>query len=122
MELNSVEIQLIEIIRHFSFLTQYGYREDEFFFFGRSYPTLWFKNDTIQQRIGVVGNDFGCEKDYSVIFIRKGNLFNREKNFSVDKYIDYSSVNLLNKSTIETFANYINHNMIPIVKGELWID
>lgn len=123
MELSEQEKSLLEILRNFGFLTQYGYVECEFSFFIRAFPTVRFKNHQLNQVVSVIGADCGCGgSNYSVVIERR-RLFSY-KLFDISDYYGKFGVAMIKGKnySLNTMAEFMKNNFIPVLKGERWIN
>ncbi len=123
MKCNDKEKEMIEILRSFAFLINYGYKENTFKFFMRSNPSVFFVNRKLHQTVKIIGSDYGSlTPDYSIIIERK-KLFSY-KVFSIDNYFEYFNCSLIKERnySLQAYAQFIKEWLMPVIKGEMWID
>ena len=68
MVLSEQERQLLEILRRFEFVKEYGYKEHSFLYYVKAFPSVHFKNNQLSQTLRVIGSDYGSTgNEYSII-------------------------------------------------------
>jgi len=122
-ELDYKERALIEILRSFSFLTNISYYGKEFSVSGRSNPSVVFYNTQINRIVKVLGDE---SQSFSVVIQRK-KLFDFKKSDSFFDISDYykafgGSMVKGKNYTLKSQADFIQQHLLPVIKGELWID
>lgn len=121
-ELNDDERNLIEIIRSFSFLRQYGYRENELSIGHREYPTVIFVNAISKRKVRILGS----ECSWSIIIERARPFSLITESYAIDisnYYSTFGSSMIKGKNyTLKSQAEFIQQYLIPVIKGEMWID
>src|SRR5574344_911502 len=107
-ELNNQEKRLIEILRSFEFLKEYGYKEHSFSFYIKAFPSVYFKNNQFNQTIEIIGSDFGStENNYSII-IEKRSLFSYKVIDISDYYNTFGSSMLKGRNyTLKSQVDFI---------------
>lgn len=117
------EKSLIEILRYFEYLKEYGYKEHGFLYFINAYPSVFFKNHHLNQTVRIIGSDFGStEKKYSIIIERRRIFSFKVINVS-DYYAHFGDAMIQGKDySLKTEAEFMKRNFIPVLQGERWID
>ncbi|MDD2192472.1 MAG: hypothetical protein PHO12_08025 [Bacteroidales bacterium] len=118
-----IERELISIIRNFDFLRiHYGYSLNEISYGSRENPSLVYMNYVNKMRVHIIGRESG----YSVqIQRRKIIAFKREDwVFDISDYYKYFDCGLIKgrNYTLKTQADFIQKHLMPVIKGEMWID
>jgi len=125
-EINSGEIGFIQIIRAFGFLLENGYSGKEFSIGGRE-PYVCFKSWVAKREIIVCWSEGG----YLDVCIRRKKIFGTLKStiFSIRDYYKYFNCeNLKTHPPVGAFnilkanADIVQQYLMPIIKGEMWID
>ena len=123
MEFNEREKSLIEILRYFGFVTEYGYKEYGFSFFINAYPSVHFKNNQLNQVLSIIGSDFGStENDYSIIIEKRKVLSYKVIDIS-DYYRTFGGTMIKGMNySLKSQAEFLQKNLVPVLKGEIWVD
>jgi len=121
-ELNDDERSVIEIIRSFNFLRKYGYREKELSIDHREYPTIIYVNAILKRKVIILGR----ESSWSIIIERNRPFALKTKSYAIDisdYYNTFGSSMLKGKNyTLKSQAEFIQQHLMPLIKGEIWID
>jgi hypothetical protein len=123
MDLNEREKALIEILRNFEFVKDYGYREYNFLYFARVHPSMSFKNNKLNQILHIIGSDYGSTgNDYSII-IEKRSVFSYKSIDPSDYYKNFKCSLIKGKKySLKSQVDFIKQHLMPVIKGEMWID
>lgn len=123
MELNEQEKSLIEILRYFGFITQYGYVENEFSYFIRAFPSVRFKNKKSNQVLNIIGSDFGCSGSNYSIVIESRRLFSY-KAFDISDYYGIFGSSMIKgrNYTLKSQSEFVQKHLIPVLEGKMWVD
>ena len=125
-DLNNAEIGFIEIIRVFGFLFKEGYHGKRFSIGGRE-PGVCFENWVANREVIV----FWSEDGYLDVWIKRKKMFANPKlvEFSIRDYFKhYNCESIMTSHSFGTFnilkqyAGFIQQNIMPVIKGEMWID
>jgi len=134
-QLNYWEEALIRMIRNLSFLKDINYHEKEMSLGGRDCPTITFHNKEANRIVYVIGNEIineirdeigKQEPSWEIVIQRKRKLYIRRESivFNISNY--YSTFESTMKSKryypLETQVEFIKNHLIPVLKGEKWID
>lgn len=123
-ELTETEIQFLSLLRNFDFLRSNGYSIKEFVLYGRE-TYLFYENNNIKQSIYI---EWAPINDLKIKFVKKS-LFGGE--FNLKDILNYFDEGISIKDppiyidmleVIELNAKFIQKHLMPIIKGELWID
>ena len=122
-ELNYQERGLIEIIRAFKFLRQESYHEKEISIGGRSNPSIIYYSSKANRAIKILGS----ESQSWVIVIQRRKFFDFKKTDSFfdisDYYSTFGSSMMKGKNyTLKSQVDFIQQHLMPVIKGECWID
>ena len=122
-ELNGDERALIEIIRAFKFLRLENYDEKELSIGRRSNPSIIYCNLRANRIVKVLGD----ESQSWVIVIQRKKLIDLKKDDSFfdisDYYKTFGGSMLKGKNyTLKSQAEFIQKYLMPVIKGEMWID
>lgn len=117
MELTAVEEFFIEVYRNFSFLRQCNYEGIEFSSEGRE---MWVSFFNPQNRIKIT---IVMEEPFVLnVYFERKKIFNFSR-FELRNYYDQLGAKYLEKNNIvKTVALFIRQNLMPIIRGEKWID
>ena len=122
-ELNSNEKALIEIVRTFSFLKTLGFHEKELLMGSRENPSVVYHNWIANRLVRLIGNE---SSTWSIIIQRKKAIsFNNESIlFEISDYYSFFNCSLIKgrNYTLKTQAEFIKQYLMPVLKGEIWID
>jgi len=121
-ELNWTESALIEIIRNFSFLCNENYYESEISIRNRDYMVLIYTNHIINQKI-IIRN---VETLWDISIKRK-KLFALKSGssiFNISDYYQHFDIGMMKgyNYSLNSHVKYLKENLMPVVKGEMWID
>jgi hypothetical protein len=120
-ELYDDERNLIEIIRSFNFLREYGYCEKELSIGHREYPTIIYVNPRSKMKVSILGT----ENSWSIIVERWRPVSLRRGSFAFDVSdffnVFNSSMIKGRKYSLKAQAEFIQHHLMPVIKGEMWI-
>jgi len=130
-ELNRNEFVLIEIIRSFDFLIEEYYNINEISMHTIEYPSLIFEAKKRYNRIVYIRG--GIDNKYSVSIQRirwyDTFVFNLKKNkvswiFDISDYYHFFDNDLIQGKAypLNVQANFIQKHLMPVIKGEMWID
>lgn len=122
-ELTGDETALIEIIRAFKFLRKEHYSEKEIRIGRRSNPSILYYNLRANRIVKVLGD----ESESWTIVIQKRRFFDFKKADSFFDISDYYNVfgrgMVKGRSyTLKSQVDFIQQHLMPIIKGEIWID
>ncbi len=122
-ELDYQEFGLIEIIRNFKFLRQENYNEREITIGGRSNPSIIYSNLRANRIVKVLGD----ESQSWTIVIQRRKLFDFKKDDSFfdisDYYKTFGGSMVKGKNyTLKSQVDFIQQYLMPVIKGEMWID
>lgn len=121
--LNFQERGLIEILRAFNFLFDNYYHGKEFFLGGRGNPSIVFYNWHIKQTISVVGDE---SQSWSIIIQRRSFFTFKKKSvvFDISDYYNTFDGSMIKGKnyTLKSQAEFIQKNLMPVIKGEMWVD
>lgn len=122
LELSYSEELLIDILRNFEFLRNYGYHPVEIAYWTRAYPSVYFENYSLKQRLSVIGSDLDTNSKYTIC-IEKRRVFSY-KVLTVNKiYSLFENERIKDENyTLKLQAEFIQQHLIPIIKGDMWID
>lgn len=122
-ELNGDERALIEIIRAFKFLRQENYDEKELCIGRRSNPSIIYYNYKVNRIVKVLGDE---TQSWAIVIQRK-KLFDLNKDdsfFDISDYYNTFGTSMMKgrNYTLKTQADFIQKYLMPVIKGEIWID
>lgn len=122
-ELNGDEIALIEIIRAFNFLCKEHYSEKEISIGRRSNPSIIYNNLRANRIVKVLGD----ESESWTIVIQRRRFFDFKKAdsfFDISDYYDIFGSGMVKgrNYTLKSQVDFIQQHLMPIIKGEIWID
>ncbi|MBR5603590.1 MAG: hypothetical protein IKW51_05205 [Bacteroidales bacterium] len=107
------------ILNHFYFLIYEHYSVKDITIGLRSYPSVVFKNHQFGIDVNICGSDLGCEcNDYEVYIIKK-RLFSTHI-ISVSKLMDKNEQWMEKEKNISSYSNFIQQNLMPVIRGEKW--
>lgn len=122
-ELNNKEKAIIEIVRAFNFLDMLDYHVKELIMGGRENPSIVYHNRMANRLIRIIGNE--CFM-WSIIVQRTKIVSFKKESFVFDISDYYSSFNCAmikgRNYTLKTQAEFIQQYLMPVIKGEIWID
>ncbi len=122
-ELNDKESSLIEIIRTFHFLHSVSYHEKEITIEGRGNPSMVYHNWIANRTIYIIGDE---SSSWSIVVQRKKLFCFRKSSiiFDISDYFDYFDLpkNKQLNCSLKTQAEFIQKNLMPVIRGEMWID
>lgn len=122
-ELNYQERSLIEILRSFEFVKEYGYKAHYFSYYIKAFPSVHFKNNQLNQTIRIVGSDYGSTENNYIIIIEKRSIFSYKVFDISDYYNTFGSSMLKSKNySLKSQVAFIQQYLMPVIKGEMWID
>jgi len=122
-DLDYQEAGLIEILRAFKFLRQKRYQEKGLSMGGRSNPSVVYYNLAANRIVKIIGD----ESQSWTILIHRKKLFDFKRDDSFFDISDYynilGSTMLKGKNyTLKSQADFIQQHLMPVIKGEKWID
>lgn len=119
--MKEIQIENISsILNHFYFLIYEHYPVKDMTIGLRAYPSIVFKNHQLGLTVNICGSDLGCGgNDYEVYIIKK-RLFST-KIISVSKLMDASEILWSKKErNISNYSDFIQQNLMPVIRGEKW--
>jgi hypothetical protein len=123
MEFNEREKSLIEILRNFGFIKEYGYKEYKFLYYVNAYPSVYFKNYQLNQILSIIGSDFGSNGNEYSIIIERRSIFSYKVIDVSDYYGTFGTTMIKGKNySLKSQAEFVQMNLIPILKGKIWVD
>ncbi|MGG7035116.1 MAG: hypothetical protein ACI7YS_07980 [Flavobacterium sp.] len=122
-ELNYKERGLIEILRTFSFLHQENYTEKEVSLGGRDNPSVIYHNWIKDIVVKIIGDE---SQSWTVVIQRK-KLFVFGKDtvaFDISDYYELLGSGMVQgrNYTLKSQADFIQTYLMPVIRGEKWID
>lgn len=126
IELTEKEIHFLLLLRNFDFLRSNGYSPKEFALYGRE-TFLNYENNRIKQNLYI---EWAPRNDLGIKIFKKslfgGGEFELKdvfKYFDKDSAIKESPPMYIDMpEVIELNAKFIQQHLMPIIKGEIWID
>lgn len=126
MEVERLDFQekgLIEILRAFKFLRQENYHENEISIGGRGYPSIIYSNWSKNRILKVLGD----ESESWTIVIQRKKLFGFKQSdffFDISDYYNAFGSGMVKgrNYTLKSKVDFIQQHLMPIMKGEIWID
>jgi hypothetical protein len=121
--LRESEILFIRMIRSFDFLRSLGYSGESFSVWGPESPSILFVKNSPVRKIGIyIGSRGILEVD-----IERPPRFiaiNKRIHFTVQEVYRYWPASTADRSpeTPEELAEFMQKNLMPVLKGEIWID
>lgn len=126
IDLSEKEIHFMLLLRNFDFLRSNDYSPSEFALYGRD-TFLRYENSKIRQALYIEW----APKNYLKIMLIKKSLF-RGGEFELKNLYKYFDKNSKSKESppiyidmpeiIEYNVKFIQQHLMPVIKGEMWID
>ncbi len=120
--------EFCNIIHNFDYLFQEGFVIKDSYPNGRANSDVKYYNHITKIIIQIIGHEFLTENDpgYSVVIMKKRSFpFIKPFDiFGIDDYYETFSDTLKNGEIypIEIQAKFIKDHLMPVIKGEMWID
>jgi hypothetical protein len=122
-DLSNKEKAIIEILRVFKFLKEFDYHEKELTMGGRESPSIVFHNWNANRLIRVIGDE---SSSWSIVIQRKKIFTVKMKDsfFDISDYYSYFNCAMIKgrNYTLDAQAEFIKNHIMPVIKGEKWID
>ena len=122
-QLTATETGLLEIIRAFWFLRKEGFEEKEFCLPGRELPTVGYHAPLKRMAIRIIGNE---QLPWTITIERRFGRFLWERRLRIDVSDHYgnfgASMYKNGAYTLSAQAKFIQSHLMPIIRGEIWID
>lgn len=116
-----------ELLKNFYFLIYERYNIERLSVGGMHYPSLCFTHYLTKQSVDIAGGDVGTSDYKCLITISNGKwgLFGRKhKIFYINDYFAVFNSPMVKGRDYSPaeYANFIQQNLMPVIRGEMWID
>ncbi|MCB8963532.1 MAG: hypothetical protein H6536_00645 [Bacteroidales bacterium] len=122
-DLDYQEKGLIEILRTFKFLKQLNYQEEEIRIGGRGNPSIIYYNRSENRILKILGDE---SESWSIVIQRRRliDLNKSDSFFDISDYYHHFDGEMFKGKnySLMSQAMFIQHYLMPVIKGEIWIN